>query len=342
MRRFRSRDDAFGLGEENARCEGFDLRHSLRFDQPVFHQLADDRTRSVVAQTSGVDVRGLEIMPQRVHRQQGRESGHVAEVVLEFAAREFRASFGLHGDHADFLPFGEVLLQEREPDAGEVAAAAEASDHHVGLGIGHLHLLHGLLSDDRLVQHHVVQDAAQAVARILRTAQGHFHGLRNRQSEASRAVRVAFQRCASRIGQRRGRRHALRAPGVHHQTAVGFLVIADLDHEHLQVDAEVFGCEGDRSAPLSGAGLGRQVLDALLVVVVGLRHGGVGLVRTRGRHALVLEIDLRRRSEGLFQPRRAHERRGTPYLVDLLHLFGNVDVAFGGHLLVDQLLGEDR
>ena len=56
VRRFRSRDDAFGLGEENARCEGFDLRHRLRFDQSVFHQLADDRTRSVVAQTSGVDI----------------------------------------------------------------------------------------------------------------------------------------------------------------------------------------------------------------------------------------------------------------------------------------------
>ena len=104
----------------------------------------------------------------------------------------------------------------------------------------------------------------------------------------------------------------------------------------------MLGREGDRRAPLSGAGLGGQVLDALFVVVVGLRHGGVGFVRTRGRHAFVLEKDLRGRSEGLFQPRRAHERRRAPYPVNLLHLLGNVDVTLGRHLLVDQFLGEDR
>jgi len=239
------------------------------------------------------------------------------------------------------LPFGEVLLQERESDAGEIAAAAEASDHHVGLRIGHLHLRHGLLPDDRLVQYYVVQDAAQAVARVLRTAQSYLDGLRDRQPEASRAVRITLQRRAARVGQRRGRRHAFRTPCVHHQAAVGFLVVADLDHEYLQVDAEMFRGEGDRSAPLPGAGLGGQVFDALLVVVISLRYGGIGFVRTRGRHALVFEIDLSGRSEGLLQPGCTHERRRSPYLVDFLHLFGDVDVALGGHLLVDQFLGEN-
>ena len=296
----------------------------------------------MVAQSPGVNVRRLKIVAQRVHRDQGRESRHVAEVVLEFAAGEFRASFRLHGDHAYLLPLGEILPQEREADAREVAAASETSDHHVRLGVGHLHLRHGLLADDRLVQNHVIQHASQAVARVFRTAQSHLHGLGNGQPEASRTVRIALQRRTARFGQRRGRRHALRAPRVHHQAAVGLLVVADLDHEYLEVDAEVLGREGDRRAPLSGAGLGGQVLDALFVVVVGLRHGGVGLVRTRGRHAFVLEKDLRGRSEGLFQPRRAHERRRAPYPVNLLHLLGNVDVTLGRHLLVDQFLGEDR
>jgi len=251
---------------------------------------------------------------------------HVAEVVLEFAAGEFRASFRLHGDHAYLLPLGEILPQEREADAREVAAASETSDHHVRLGVGHLHLRHGLLADDRLVQNHMVQHASQAVARVFRTAQSHLHGLGNGQPEASRTVRIALQRRTARFGQRRGRRHALRAPRVHHQAAVGLLVVADLDHEYLAGRCRSAGREGDRRAPLSGAGLGGQVLDALFVVVVGLRHGGVGLVRTRGRHAFVLEKDLRGRSEGLFQPRRAHERRRAPYPVNLLHLLGNVDV----------------
>ena len=39
--------------------------------------------------------------------------------------------------------------------------------------------------------------------------------------------------------------------------------------------------EGQRRAPLAGAGLGGDLLDAGLGVVPGLRHGGVGLVRCR-------------------------------------------------------------
>ena len=204
VRRLRSRDDALGLGEQNACGEGLDLRHRLRLDQPVLHQLADDRAGSVVAQSPGVNVRRLKIVAQRVHRDQGRESRHVAEVVLEFAAGEFRASFRLHGDHAYLLPLGEILPQEREADAREVAAASETSDHHVRLGVGHLHLRHGLLADDRLVQNHMVQHASQAVARVFRTAQSHLHGLGNGQPEASRTVRIALQRRTARFGQRRG------------------------------------------------------------------------------------------------------------------------------------------
>src|SRR5665647_1233457 len=47
-----------------------------------------------------------------------------------------------------------------------------------------------------------------------------------------------------------------------------------------------------RAAPLAGAGLGRDLGDALHLVVVRLRDGGVGLVRTTGADALVLVEDL--------------------------------------------------
>ena len=63
MRRFRRRDDALGLGEENACGEGLGLRQRLRFDESVFEQLADDRPRAVVTQSARVDVRRLEIVP---------------------------------------------------------------------------------------------------------------------------------------------------------------------------------------------------------------------------------------------------------------------------------------
>ena len=52
-------------------------------------------------------------------------------------------------------------------------------------------------------------------------------------------------------------------------------------------------------APLAGAGLGGQLGDAFLLVVPGLGDGGVGLVRARRAHALVLEVDLGGSAEGL-------------------------------------------
>ena len=55
--------------------------------------------------------------------------------------------------------------------------------------------------------------------------------------------------------------------------------------------------EGERGAPLPGAGLGRQLLDAGFLVVEGLRHRGVGLVAAGRRDALVFVEDARRRIE---------------------------------------------
>ena len=105
---------------------------------------------------------------------------------------ELRAARWLDRHDPDFFAFREVLAQERESQSREVAAAAEASDHHVRLGVGHLHLRHGFLSDHGLMQDDVVQHASQTVPRIFGVLQRHFDRLRNGQSEASRTVRVAF------------------------------------------------------------------------------------------------------------------------------------------------------
>ena len=71
------------------------------------------------------------------------------------------------------------------------------------------------------------------------------------------------------------------------------------------------------------------MLDALLVVVVGLRYGRVGLVRAGRRDALVLEVNPGGGVEGLFERRGADERRGSPDFIDFLHLFRNIDEALG-------------
>ena len=239
MSRFRSRDDTFRTGEENACGQSFRLRHGLGFDDLVFQQLAHDRTGSVIAQTSGVNVRRVEVVSQRIHREQRSEACHVAEVVLELTARQLGTRLGFDGDYAGIFTFGQVIAQEREADAGEVAASSEATDHHVRVLPEQLHLFHGLLADDRLVQQYVVQNRTQTVTGILRILQRHFYGFGDRHAQTARIVGVLCKGGPSGGCNFARRGIHVCAPGVHHQLAVGFLVEAHLDHEDFQVDAEV-------------------------------------------------------------------------------------------------------
>ena len=59
---FGSRNDAFGAGEEHACLEGLQLRNIHTLHQAVLQELADDDTCTVIAETAGVDVAGLEVV----------------------------------------------------------------------------------------------------------------------------------------------------------------------------------------------------------------------------------------------------------------------------------------
>ena len=163
--------------------------------------------------------------------------------------------------------------------------------------------------------------------------------LRDRDPEAPRGV---LGLGAAGLGELGGAAVDGRSPGLHHRPAVGLLVVADPDHEHLALHVEQPAGQRQRRAPLAGAGLGGQLLHALALVEVGLRDGGVRLVRAGGRDALVLVVDVRRGVEGALQAPRAVEGRRAPQLVDLAHLVGNLDLGLGGDLLLDQPHGEDR
>ena len=65
--------------------------------------------------------------------------------------------------------------------------------------------------------------------------------------------------------------------GLHHQAAVGLLVVADAHHVDSHSRPKMRAGEGQRAAPLAGAGLGGQPLDAGLAVVVGLGTAVLGL-----------------------------------------------------------------
>ena len=145
-------------------------------------------------------------------------------------------------------------------------------------------------------------------------------------------------------GLRALRRRAVhgRAPGLHHRTPVGLLVVAGADHVDLALQPEQRAREGQRRTPLAGAGLGDELADPGLRVLVGLRHRRVRLVRARGREALVLVEDLRRRAELLLEAARAEQRRRAPQPVGVAHRVRDRDQRLGRDLLHDQPQREDR
>ena len=127
------------------------------------------------------------------------------------------------------------------------------------------------------------------------------------------------------------------------QTAtIRLLVVRDLDHPHVDLEAEDLPRECERRAPLPRARLRREALHAFGLVVVRLRNGSVRLVRAGRRHALVLVVDACRCLECSLEAPRAIERRRPPLAVDGADLLGNGDEAVRRDLLADDRHREER
>ena len=103
---------------------------------PRLHQVAEQRRRAVVAQPAGVNPGRHEIVAQRIHLDQRRELGGVAVIVGELALGQAGAGGRFDGDDARALA-GETVEHVGQRQAAEIAAAAEAADHHVRLLAGH-------------------------------------------------------------------------------------------------------------------------------------------------------------------------------------------------------------
>ncbi len=227
-------------------------------------------------------------------------------------------------------------MDEGEGEAREVGSAPNAADDDIWPGVGHLHLLDRLLPDHRLVQHHVVQHRAERVLRVL-AADGILDGLRDR--HAQRAGRIGFLLAESPPGRgvHARARHALGTPRLHQRPAIRLLLVGHLHHVDLEVDVEERARHGQRRTPLARAGLGRDALDAFLLVVPGLGDGGVRLVAPRRVVALVLVEDTHvfRQVQRLLQPRRSVERGRAPELVDVPDRVRDLDVPLGRDFLLD-------
>ena len=332
---FRRRHDAFAAREQHAGLEALVLRVGHGFHQAQLLGVRHHGRHAVVAQATGVEARRREGAAQGVHLGQRRHVAGVAVVVGVLAARERGAGRRLHGHDARLGAAAQAVADEGEGNAGKVGAAAGAAHHHVGPGVGHLHLLHGLQADHRLVQQHVVEHRAQRVLGVV-ALHGQFHGFGDGDAQAAGVVGALREHAAAVLGFGGRRGQAARAIGFHHGAAVGLLVVrhAHLEHQHLQIEQRAR--ERQRGAPLARAGLGGQALDAGLLVVESLRDRGVGLVAAGGAHALVLVEDFGGRAQGFFEPVRAEQRRGAPELVDLAHGLGDLDLALGADFLQDQ------
>ncbi len=90
---------------------------------------------------------------------------------------------------------------------------------------------------------------------------------------------------------------------------------------------------------MAGSRLCSHSFCAFLHVVVSLCNGGVGLVASWRADAFVLVIDFGRRLQSFLQSKGSEERSGSPKLIDVPHLFGNVYPSVFAELLSNDLFG---
>ena len=280
-------------------------------------------------------------MPKGVHHHQRRRSRAVPEVVLPCSGREGRTRGRLGRDRPQLLPTAvQLVLQEREGQAGEITSATMTRDDEVRVFTRNLHLLLCFLSDDRLVQEHVVEHAAERVLRVV-AFRGVFDGFGDRDAEAARRVGRFRQNPPPGLRQLRGARHDVGAVGLHHDAPVRLLVVADLHHVHHALEPHETARARQRAAPLTGPRFGRESLHPLLFVDVRLDERGIQLVAADRADMFRLVVNVRRRVEHGLECFCSEHRCGTVQAIEVPHLVGNLNIRILRHLLRNQPHRED-
>src|SRR5579871_3179418 len=102
----------------------------------------------------------------------------VAEIISKAALGETRTRSRLHSDHARIAFALDLAADIRHYEAGKIRAASGAADDDVWLFAGESHLLDRFLANDRLMQQHVIEHAAQRVLGVW-IFRSHFNGFRD-------------------------------------------------------------------------------------------------------------------------------------------------------------------
>ena len=108
-----------------------------------------------------------EVVPKRVHLHDWGDAHGVAVVEGVDAPGQRRACGRFARDDLGLRVAQEVLTHKREGEATEVAATTDAAVDLVRVFAGHLELAERLLTDDRLVHEHVVEDRTEGVLRVV-------------------------------------------------------------------------------------------------------------------------------------------------------------------------------
>ena len=340
---------AFGRGENPldpceilGRLEHLGLldRHGLH--QPVSVELGEHGAHAVVAQPAGVVGGGHKAAAQRVHFGQGADLAGVAEVVGKAPAGKAGAGGRLHRDKPVARLAAQLLAHKGGYQTAQVGAAAGAADDDVGAHAVLVQRRLGLQADDRLVQQDLVEHAAQHIA-VAWLGFGGLHRLGNGAAQAPARAGMLGKNPAAHLGVHGGGGGDRSAVGAHDLAAEGLLLVGDLDHVDLAVQAQVCAGHGQRGAPLPGSGFGGHALQALLLGIVCLRNGRIELVAAAGVVALKFVIDFGRGLQPLLQAVGPHQRGGAVHPVKAADFLGNREIRGGVvQLLPDQLVAEDR
>ena len=138
----------------------------------------------------------------------------------------------------------------------------------------------------------MVKDAAKGIFSPL-MGDSILHRLADGHAQASGALGVILKDVAPYLGVLAGAGDALCPPCLHQDAAVGLLLVADLDHIDLNLNAEHRPSHAQCTSPLPGAGLRGYALDALHLVVVALSYSGIGLMATSLACPFIFIEDLR-------------------------------------------------
>ena len=153
---------------------------------------------------------------------------------------------------------------------------------------------------------------------------------------------MCSQHPAARFGLWARARHHLCPPALHQVAAIGLLLIADPHHVDFDLQIEKRSRQSQSRAPLSGPCLRGEPPNPGLFVVVGLGHGGVGLVAAGRADTLVFVVNMCRRIERFLQAPSAIERGWPPQAINLPHGVRDGNFLFSCSLLLQDLIAEQR